>query len=66
MITVEIITINDKEYRRTASDTYYIEREGHLYVEAVDPINIIREYTETDIPLPEPEPDPEPDENQGE
>jgi len=30
------------------------------YIEAIDPIELHREYIETDIPIPEPEPEPEP------
>lgn len=53
MIHTETITLNGKQYDRTYSDTYYIERDGAQYVEAVDPLNSGRQYTETDIPLPE-------------
>lgn len=53
MIHTEIITLNGKQYDRTYSDTYYIERDGAQYAEAVDPLNSGRQYTETDIPLPE-------------
>ena len=35
------------------------------YVEAVDPADKHRTYTETDIPVPEPEPDVLPDPEQG-
>lgn len=49
MIKVEIVTIRNNEFRRTYSDEgYFIEREGELYEEACDPIDILREYTETD------------------
>ena len=53
MIYIETITLNGKQYDRTYSATYYIERDGAQYVEAVDPLNSDRQYTETDIPLPE-------------
>lgn len=53
MIHTEIITLNGKQYNRTYSDTYYIERDGAQYVEAVDPLNSGRQYAETNIPLPE-------------
>lgn len=52
MIHTETITLNGKQYDRTYSDTYYIERDGAQYVEAVDPLDSGRQYTETDIPLP--------------
>lgn len=32
------------------------------YIEAVDPVDLHREYIETDIPIPVPEPEPEPPE----
>lgn len=52
MIHTETITLNNKQYSRTYSDQYYIERDGVQYIEAVDPIDSGRQYTETDIPLP--------------
>ena len=52
MIYTETITLNGKQYDRTYSDTYYIERDGAQYIEAVDPLDSCRQYTETDIPLP--------------
>lgn len=51
MIYTEIITINGKEYKRTYSDTYTIERDGVEYYEAVDPVDGERNYTETANPL---------------
>ena len=51
MIHTETITLNGVQYDRTYSDTYYIERDGAQYAEAVDPLNSGRQYTETDIPL---------------
>ena len=57
MIYTEIVTINGKEYKRTYSDTYTIERDGVEYYEAVDPIDSDREYTETDHLLEETEND---------
>lgn len=51
MIYTEVITINGKQYKRTYSDTYTIERDGVEYYEAVDPLDSDREYTETDNPL---------------
>lgn len=52
MIYTETITLNGKQYSRTYSDQYYIERDGARYAEAVDPLNSGRQYTETNIPLP--------------
>ena len=52
MIKTEIITINNKEYKRTYSDeNFYIQRDGEIYAEAIDPIDSNREYIETDISL---------------
>jgi hypothetical protein len=53
MIYVETVTINGKEYKRTYSDTYTIQRDGVEYSEAIDPIDSDREYTETENKLPE-------------
>lgn len=53
MIHTETITLNGKQYDHTYSDTYYIERDGAQYVEAVDPLNSGRQYAETDVLLPE-------------
>ena len=53
MIYTETITINGKQFDHTYSDTYFIERDGVRYSDAVDPLNSGRQYTETDIPLPE-------------
>lgn len=55
MIYIDTITLNGKQYSRTYSDRYYIERDGVQYAEAVDPLNSGRQYTETDIPLLEEE-----------
>lgn len=52
MIITETITINNKEFTRHYSDAgYMIQKVGteEIYSEAVDPINIFREYVETDI-----------------
>lgn len=52
MIIVETVTINGTEYHRTYSDLgMKIEREGVRYDEAIDPMGIGREYTETDEPI---------------
>lgn len=49
MIKVETVTIRNKGFHRTYSDEgYFIEREGEFYEEAFDPVDIPREYTETD------------------
>ena len=55
MIYVETVTINGKEYKRTYSDTYTIQRDGVEYSEAIDPIDSDREYTETENELPKEE-----------
>lgn len=48
MIKTETVTINEVQYSRTYSTTgYMIERDGVEYVEAIDPLNSGREYTET-------------------
>lgn len=47
MIYTETVTINGKNYNRTYSDTYTIERDGSEYTEAVDPMKSNRVYTET-------------------
>lgn len=47
MIHTEIITINGKQYKRTYSDLYHIERDGIRYAEAIDPFNTDRIYTES-------------------
>ena len=49
MIKTELITIDNRQLRRTWSDTgYMIERDGVVYSEAVDPADFDRSYTETD------------------
>jgi hypothetical protein len=48
-IKIETIIINGKEYTYTWSDiNMMIERDGALYLEAIDPINSGRTYTETE------------------
>ena len=55
MIKTELIMADDRQLRRTWSDTgFMIERDGAVYSEAVDPAELDRVYTETDIPV-EPE-----------
>lgn len=52
MIKTEIVKYGEKEYIRTYSDeSMMIERDGHLYEEAIDPIDSGRTYTETDQPI---------------
>ena len=51
MIYTETITLNGKQYDRTYSDRYYIERDGAQYAEAVDPLDSGRVYTETNVLL---------------
>lgn len=47
MIIKETITINNIEYLRTYSDLgYEVERDGIQYIDAIDPIDSDREYTE--------------------
>jgi hypothetical protein len=49
MIKTEKITINDKVFIRTYSDSgYMVERDGVCYSEAIDPVEFGRTYTETD------------------
>ena len=48
MIYVETITIGEKQYKHTYSDTYTIERDGVEYGDAIDPIDSDRTYTETE------------------
>ena len=63
MIITEQLTINEKSFTKTYSDSgYYIERDGVQYSEAIDPSEFGRTYTETDIPIDiEPSPEPETD-----
>lgn len=56
MIKTENITINGKEYIRTYSDSNMQIRQddtGAMYDEAVDPVEMGRTYTETDVPIVE-------------
>lgn len=52
-VKIETITINDKQFTRTYSDSgYLIERNGIRYEEAIDALETAgRTYTETDIPI---------------
>ena len=50
MIKTELITIDERQLRRTWSDAgFMIERDGAVYSEAVDPAEFDRVYTETDV-----------------
>ena len=51
MLYVEKVTINGREFTRTWSDKFMIERDGVMYSDAIDPIGSGRTYTETDVPL---------------
>lgn len=49
MVIKEVITINETEFNHTYSDLgFYIECEGVQYSDAIDPIDVEREYVETD------------------
>ena len=52
MIITEQLTIKDRQFTKTYSDSgYMIERDGAQYSEAIDPAEFGRTYTETDIPI---------------
>lgn len=54
MIKTENVTINDKTFLRTYSDSGYMIHGGSPegdYAEALDPADLGRTYTETDIPI---------------
>ena len=52
MIKTENLTINNRAFVRTYSDSgFMIERDGVQYSEAIDPIELGRTYTETDDPI---------------
>ena len=52
MIKTELITVDNRQLRRTWSDAgFMIERDGAQYSEAVDQIDSGRLYEETTIPL---------------
>ena len=52
MIKTENLTINNRAFVRTYSDTgVMIERDGVRYSEAIDPAEFNREYIETDEPI---------------
>lgn len=56
MIHYGTVTINGREFDHTYSDTYFIERDGVEYPDAVDPLGSGRVYTETENLLPVEEP----------
>ena len=73
MINVEFYMMRSDgvELYRTYSDIgHYIERDGEIYEEAIDPAGLNRIYTETDEMIPDWEPPvveelaPEPDPNE--
>ena len=50
MIKTELITVDNRQLRRTWSDAgFMIERDGAVYSEAVDPAEFDRVYIETDV-----------------
>lgn len=50
MIKTELITVDERQLRRTWSDAgFMIERDGAVYSEAVDPVEFDRVYTETSV-----------------
>ncbi len=53
MITTDIITIGNKQFRETKSDIYMIQKVGteEIYSSAVDVLTAEFEYVETDIEL---------------
>lgn len=56
MIIKERIIIKNKNFTKQYSDkNVFIERNGELYVEAIDPEEFERKYIETNIPIEEEE-----------
>ena len=52
MIVTEQLTINDRQFTKTYSDSgFMVERDGAQYSEAIDPAEFGRTYTETDKPV---------------
>ena len=50
MIKTELITVDNRQLRRTWSDAgFMIERDGAMCSEAVDPVGFDRVYTETAV-----------------
>ena len=57
MIVTEQLTINDRQFTKTYSDSgFMVARDGAQYSEAIDPAEFGRTYTETDIPIEPVEP----------
>lgn len=54
MIYTETFELNGRQFTRTYSDRFYIERNGAEYSEANDPSEFNRTYTETEHELEEP------------
>ncbi len=54
MITIETVTINNRQFKKTVSDTYLIRKIGtnEIYSEAYDLPEKDYEYEETDELLP--------------
>lgn len=56
MLVTKRVTINNKYYMHNYSDAgFYIERDGVLYEDAIDPLNTDRVYTETETEIPKQE-----------
>lgn len=52
MIKTEKLTINNRAFVRTYSDSgFMVERDGVRYSEAIDPAEFNRQYAETDEPI---------------
>ena len=52
MIVKENIEIGGRAFVKTYSDSgFYIERDGEKYSEAIDPAELGRTYTETNVPI---------------
>ena len=52
MIVKENLEISGRAFVKQYSDGgFYIERDGAKYAEAIDPADIVREYTETAEPI---------------
>ena len=54
MIIMEALTVNNKQFIRTYSDSGYMIHGGvpeSDYAEAIDPAEFGRTYTETNIPI---------------
>lgn len=54
MVKTKNIGINGVEYVKSYSTrNVYIERDGEIYSEAIDPVGTNRTYTETDVKVEE-------------